>query len=209
MARKLTMNDIRVNTGGVLVAAPKWAYVPHYASNNMAYVKTSKGTTLRPVGEPRYYVQIEKLWGPLMKEICRQRADFVEAAKRQQTSWPRSMRTVLRLHQPLTSPGKKALKTCLVCEREFFALGLISTCTDKCAKARKDATRTRGKAPRPRVTHELRPCQECGEPFMPTRADALYCSGRCRVAHHRQAGNRGVCVTKLTDGKSAIPEQLG
>jgi hypothetical protein len=31
-----------------------------------------------------------------------------------------------------------------------------------------------------------RPCERCGEPFTPTRSDARFCSGRCRVAAHRQ-----------------------
>jgi hypothetical protein len=28
-------------------------------------------------------------------------------------------------------------------------------------------------------------CRQCGLFFKPTRTDALFCSGRCRVAHHR------------------------
>ena len=33
-------------------------------------------------------------------------------------------------------------------------------------------------------------CGRCGESFVPRRADAVYCSGRCRVAAHRQRTTR-------------------
>ena len=36
--------------------------------------------------------------------------------------------------------------------------------------------------PRPAVA-----CRHCGVEFTPTRSDARYCSGRCRVAAHREA----------------------
>lgn len=36
-----------------------------------------------------------------------------------------------------------------------------------------------------RATRESRPCHQCGETFTPSRTDARYCSGRCRVAAHR------------------------
>jgi hypothetical protein len=41
-----------------------------------------------------------------------------------------------------------------------------------------------------------RPCLECGEHFEPTRADAKFCSGRCKQKHYRHAlrlANGGHC----------------
>jgi hypothetical protein len=35
-------------------------------------------------------------------------------------------------------------------------------------------------------TDRTRVCEQCGESFTPSRSDARYCSGRCRVAAHRQ-----------------------
>jgi len=34
-------------------------------------------------------------------------------------------------------------------------------------------------------------CGWCGEEFVPARSDALYCSGRCRVAAHRAGPGKG------------------
>jgi hypothetical protein len=47
-------------------------------------------------------------------------------------------------------------------------------------------------ADRRRVEHEPRTCIECGRAFIPTRADAVTCSNRCRQAQHRKlAGASG------------------
>jgi hypothetical protein len=77
------------------------------------------------------------------------------------------------------------LKRCLVCGSEFYGLGRVLTCTEVCAAARRRSTHVHSKAPRLRIEHEPRPCHHCGHEFTPTRADARFCSGRCRTAHHR------------------------
>lgn len=41
-----------------------------------------------------------------------------------------------------------------------------------------------------------RKCERCGGLFLPARADAKFCSGRCRVAAHRAAGSLSVTRPK-------------
>jgi hypothetical protein len=77
------------------------------------------------------------------------------------------------------------LKHCVVCGTTFGGRLHVSACTDKCAEIRRKATRTRGTKPRERVCHQPKPCKHCRESFWPRRADAVYCSTRCRVADHR------------------------
>jgi hypothetical protein len=92
----------------------------------------------------------------------------------------------------LRHPTQRAVKICVVCYKSFFGIGNVSACTDQCAKERRHSTRTRGTKRRRPVYHDLRPCKHCGEPFKPRRADAVYCSPRCRVADHRNSRVRGV-----------------
>jgi hypothetical protein len=46
----------------------------------------------------------------------------------------------------------------------------------------------RATPPEPKPTRE---CERCGNEFTPGRSDARFCSGRCRVAHHRARGQSG------------------
>lgn len=79
----------------------------------------------------------------------------------------------------------RELRTCVVCGQEFFGQGRIVACTDTCAKIQRDKTRTRGNPKPRRVEHEPRTCDQCDSEFIPRRKDALFCSGKCRTAHHR------------------------
>lgn len=75
-------------------------------------------------------------------------------------------------------------KPCVICGTPFYGSTVaVVACSDRCAKARRIATRTRGER-RP-VEHRPKGCDQCGEPFTPARSTARYCSARCRVAAHR------------------------
>src|SRR3954469_8716466 len=82
-------------------------------------------------------------------------------------------------------------KQCLACGKPFHAegpgCGQVVTCAEECRRIRRLALRRelRRRRPPPRVTYEDRACKACGESFTPRRSDAVFCSVRCRVAHHR------------------------
>lgn len=74
--------------------------------------------------------------------------------------------------------------------------GPVSKLTDKAAVtrpkppslARRDTAppRTAPRRPEPKpITGDTRNCEKCGEPFVPARSDARFCSAKCRVAAHR------------------------
>jgi hypothetical protein len=184
--RKLTYEDIRVSCGFIVIAAPRWAYAPYYAPEDLWHIKTSDGIVTRPKGDPTYYRPIEELWGGILDEVARKRSDFIEAEKQRQLKWPASMRTRLGRVQPLRSPDEKTIKTCPVCRYSFFGLGSTTTCTEACAKIRRKQVHVHSKQPRPHVSHDERLCPQCRVAFTPRRSDAVFCSGRCRVAHHRE-----------------------
>jgi hypothetical protein len=48
------------------------------------------------------------------------------------------------------------------------------------------AERLRRNAERRRIVREEEICSQCYKPFVPARRDALFCSNRCRQAHHRE-----------------------
>src|SRR5215831_8217814 len=60
------------------------------------------------------------------------------------------------------------------------------TCCDVC----QERDRLSRNMVRRRVTHKHRRCAQCGELFMPKRADATTCSNRCRQAAHRERQHR-------------------
>ena len=81
--------------------------------------------------------------------------------------------------------------TCLVCDRRYERkIGgnlndRVGYCSDECRRERDHRRAVARWANRPPREVEDRPCDRCGETFTPTRSDARYCSGRCRVAAHR------------------------
>jgi transposase-like protein len=56
-------------------------------------------------------------------------------------------------------------------------------------------------------------CAACGKPFTPQRADALYCSNRCRQRHYRQGlsvhGGQIISRGRPRGGLSEEARQLG
>jgi hypothetical protein len=72
------------------------------------------------------------------------------------------------------------LRQCETCE-QYFVGCMANTCTPRCYKHRLAILKERKKWRR----RSLTVCQQCRNTFRPVRHDARFCSGRCRVAHHR------------------------
>jgi hypothetical protein len=148
--RPLTLADVRLSPGGTVVAAPAWAYEPSRAG-------------------PCDYWPIKPLWGPL-KKVLRRRREKREAAREAQREHYRSVvgdsgkteaqhgwaaswlandgapdPTAGRGKPSLAFPTVAAKKVCRACGQPFFGLGAVTACTDRCARARRACTRTRGK----------------------------------------------------------------
>jgi len=185
--RVLTIDDVYVTRGLEVYAAPAWAFERC----------PSLGISIRP---------IDAAWEPLREELGRRRR---EVADRKKARWEAIMAAAARgdewaktlvsmsvafrrhavVHQPhhgfprldcYRGPGRYP-RTCKVCESEFFHVGRVTCCSNRCAAIRRKDTHVQPK----RVEHGLRQCGQCGEWFTPARVDARFCSGRCRVANHR------------------------
>jgi hypothetical protein len=81
-------------------------------------------------------------------------------------------------------------RRCLGCDRPMRideSPRLVDqVCSENCErKMRNERNRVRR-----RVDHRPVFCAECGEPFVPKRADAVTCSNRCRQAQHRANRSR-------------------
>jgi hypothetical protein len=190
--RKLKITDVRLSRSGYVIAAPEWAFDKwpgRYGYSRISYrVWKPLEDELKKLREERERAD------EAQRELDREHygkvsadPDATDLARVFAQHWlrldalGRTMRRNRRPFRPLHCPSDK--RTCPVCGKKFFGHWTTATCTDACAKKRRDATRTR--KPRPHVAHELRPCAQCGERFLPHRADALFCSLRCRVAAHR------------------------
>jgi hypothetical protein len=147
-----------------VIAAPLWAFERKYWG----------------------WSQVDEAWSDIEAELQRR---WEELPKTE--GWGVFRRRLVRSQRcnaHLHHGGQWRERTCLACGEDFMSTSHgrhAVTCTEACAAARRMATHVPGKQPRPHVEHEPRPCGRCGEPFTPTRADARYCSVRCRVAHHR------------------------
>jgi len=56
---------------------------------------------------------------------------------------------------------------------------LFTVCSNRCQWTLANRRRSR-------ILQIERHCDRCGDPFVPTRSDARFCSDRCRVAAHRR-----------------------
>jgi hypothetical protein len=75
---------------------------------------------------------------------------------------------------------------CENCEREIRHWDLSQRMpTACCAECRRLASNKRSRERR-RITNETIACEKCGETFEPTRADARFCSSRCRQSAYRE-----------------------
>jgi hypothetical protein len=158
--RVLTLADVRVTQFGKVTTAPAWAYRP--------------GPDRDPEPDPA-------AWAPLLAELGRlygpggRRAYWLLGELKCPGYTP----------SPLPVPGGTATRACCICGQPFyhFNSGPGRYCSRRCnyRRPRPPDRESRAKDPESRT----RDCQRCGQPFTPARADALYCSARCRVAAHR------------------------
>jgi hypothetical protein len=93
------------------------------------------------------------------------------------------------LHQHRTP---KRIWQCHVCGGDYINVGgnyhLRAFCSNDCQRNKYNQTRQAQRAKfRPSRAREqiTRDCEACGVEFNPARADAKYCSVKCRVAAHR------------------------
>jgi hypothetical protein len=109
--------------------------------------------------------------------------------------WP-GLAELSRIPHALKPVSRVYVRTCTVCGAEFLCTSNIPSrsCSKRCWRVlRRSYTnqrrklRGRKKYPREPVEHDWRPCEHCGYEFEPARKDTRFCSGRCRVAHHRAA----------------------
>jgi hypothetical protein len=82
-----------------------------------------------------------------------------------------------RTHRPRTDYEHY----CLRCRRVFYGSVHRRYCSDECGELERRMRRTPNQ-PKP----EPRPCVGCGEGFVPSRSDAVYCSNACRQRAYRQ-----------------------
>jgi hypothetical protein len=155
--RKLTLDDVRISPWAInVVAAPLWAYEFEHGK----------------------FVINAEAWSDIREELHRR------YQVQNSDGYPYRYRCCHLLH-----PDRAARAICRVCGEIFMAMraGYTSvTCTEKCARIWRRQTHVQSQQPRSHVSHDVRLCPQCHESFTPRRSDAVYCSGRCRVAHHRQ-----------------------
>jgi hypothetical protein len=169
--RTLTFEDVRVSARdrNLIIAAPVWAYEPG----------------VRHRGKQRYR-PIKAAWVLIYKTI----AERGDPDPRPEWRRPGSKYYYATSRDCVDLPTLDMIHYCQVCGESFFGYGRTQTCSARCYRARRKQTHVYSKQPRkkyPRepVDHDWRPCEHCGYEFEPARKDARFCSGRCRVAHHR------------------------
>jgi hypothetical protein len=85
-----------------------------------------------------------------------------------------------RLMEAQDGAAEPVIGVCGQCGIAYVVVGPQVYCSTECATdARKQARR---------VGRSKHLCERCGAAFTPRRADARYCSTRCRVAAHRARG---------------------
>jgi len=80
----------------------------------------------------------------------------------------------------------KWITTCRQCGCKMAASNQkIMYCTAACTRAAHRRAVAKINAKRPKVQQSPKCCQHCNELFIPKRADAKFCAGRCRIANMR------------------------
>jgi hypothetical protein len=181
MDRVLKLSDVRRSSGRhnfEVIAAPTWAF-------------NRDGGWVYPIPE---------LWEPLLAELrrladedhARQLDDLRQLMGRVQagtaTGAERQMAGLMA--RSLTErPIIRAMvatrdqeRSCRVCRSVFYSVTAARYCSDTCHTRRPIRRKSRAKVRPPR------PCDRCAVVFQSSRADARFCSVRCRVAAHRAAG---------------------
>jgi hypothetical protein len=184
--RKLTLDDVRLSAEPChnVIAAPAWSFREYRRCVDRW--DPIIGWWRKPITglEP-----IPEVWADICVELRRRRDKIPERNIFGQRISKRDRCRML-------DTKYMELRTCLVCGQEFFARGKgthhTSLCTERCARIRRDQTRTRGNWHRKPVEHPPRPCDHCNHNFIPTRSDSRFCSVRCRVANHRAEKRAGL-----------------
>lgn len=86
-----------------------------------------------------------------------------------------------------TDPVEHEERACRCCGQRFASFHGTQLCSDECATEMLRAgsrERARARPSRAKVLDD-RACEHCGDQFTPARADAKFCSVKCRVAAHR------------------------
>jgi hypothetical protein len=149
MVRKVLLSDVRVARSGRIMTGPVWAY------------RRGKYGHAEPIPEA---------WQDLVRALePRAEADY----RRRVAWWSKAVRVQVR------PPRADDVRTCWVCDQQFYGACQLRTCSPACHRARQAPRASRAK---PR--QETR-CPTCGDVFEQTRQDARFCSVRCRVAAHR------------------------
>lgn len=200
--RVLKLEDVRLD-GHHVLAAPIWSFeqrrycngaVSGYSPNLELWEKVNEERRRRKAAEQaereKQQLQLANDDTPMGQHL-RKLESLVAMLPR--NNRPRGMRVAL---SPRPDGGVPhcdgSWKVCRVCRSQFMGWGGVKFCKDACAAVRIAATKAKTRAkekqnPRVRrVCHDPRSCGGCGLPFTPKRADAKYCSVRCRVAQHRR-----------------------
>jgi hypothetical protein len=161
--RKLTFDDIRLSAyASNVIAAPMWAYEWKYG----------------------HWQPIDKVWSDIKAELDRRWEAMPKQGRDILGPWK-----IERLERCRILRGRRGHKRiCLVCGQEFMALNggyVPMVCTEACLKVHRARTHVQSQQRRPHVEHQPRACEQCGSTYTPRRSDSRFCSGRCRVAHHR------------------------
>jgi hypothetical protein len=189
MRRDLTRADVRLGWQGRIVAAPLWAFVVVKGKSYVAY-------------EP--YLPC---WGKLLERLHREadqdhkrwtatlKADAEESAP--DGALPDAERHTfykgwLESHEGSSPPTVGAPRfvsyrwyrrrlpyRCVVCGKEFLGNGVACYCSDACCEKNKAPYKSQARP------HAEVACARCGKVFRQARKDAVYCTGKCRVAAHR------------------------
>jgi len=202
--RKLKLFDVRLSGGDDtrVIAAPEWAFERSefsltYYRNDAAWSAIESARTRRKkANEAQVKAHKAEMaataeeWGKTLNESDPDSTEHKMAEIR-------LMGYYAMKSQPEEKPAPTYSlyyvdwsnhHTCLVCKKGFFGMCGVTLCSDACVKERHKETRTRGNPTPRRVVHAVMKCGHCSVEFMPTRKDALFCSVRCRVANHREAG---------------------
>jgi hypothetical protein len=164
--RKLTLDDIRLSANSNVIAAPMWSYK----------------------NERWGWQLIDEAWADIIAELNRRR----DAISRTEGVGILRGRVQRGHSYQILFPYLARGIPCQVCGNWFMSRkdgNHAKVCTQNCLLARRKHRNEQSTAKRPVVSHDLRPCAQCGKPVAPQRTDARFCSVHCRVAHRRQKGN--------------------
>jgi histone H3/H4 len=188
--RPLRLSDLYLSGEDVL-AAPSWAYQRHgYPYEPRRVLWRGVLRTLQSRADARH-AQVLAKHRAFLRDVKAGKPDAVAKAEFRMQIPARFRSDDGPPQRPVVRAGKgtgrrwpRWSSCCAYCTTEFVGLPAVRYCTNACALAAKAKRATAQRKPR-RVAHDPKPCQYCGESFTPTRSDARFCGGACRVAAHR------------------------